>query len=437
VRALREAAGAMLGALRDDALVAPPDPLAQPLRPDNDGELDSDLRAVQIDRLTCEVQHGPQRELVSLRLQDGQLQVICSCGQPGCVHLRAVLQLTASVSSQRPGPAGATHASVERSALERAAHDLPAPAVAAQLGDALADVVTAVVRAGICSDRVASVRETLSRVERALPPPLPLGLSRWLGRIHEAIDTQDTVLAAYALSAAARLAEDLRSASSPAGASSRLASWFAGDAVERAQRLSDRTLVELAREWINGHVRNQIERRYLVDLDSGEFYREECVRGEAPSSVGSCPRLVGVSLAEVEAGVSPRRIRLLQYTTTPHLERGHWDTLAAWAQRDSQALLTAYRNAVIELGALAEPFALAAPRTLRTDPGPCLLLDRGSPLPLCEEHEPGVIKRCEQLMRQTAVAWVAGRLVERDGQMMLRPLAVGIQDATQLRCERL
>lgn len=433
MRALREAAAALLEQLPELA------PLAR-THSEADGEpagaagaeLNSDSWSVQIDRLTCEVQDRQRRELVSMRLQDGALQVVCTCALVGCVHVRAVLQLMAL----QPAPATQVPR-LERSQAERPAHDLPMPAAAAQLGEALADVVTAVVRAGICSDRVAYVRETLSRVERALPPPLPLGLLRWLGRIQEAIDTQDTVLAAHALSAAAELAQDLRSGRSPPEVSVRLSSWFGDDAGAPVERLSDRNLVELAREWINGTTRNQIERRYLIDLDSGEFYREECVRGGASSSVGPCPRLVGVSLAEVEPGCAPRRLRLLQYTTTPNLERSHWDNLAAWGQRDSRALLSAYRSAVAELGALAEPFALTAPRSLHSEGRPSLEFDRGAALPLCEDQEPGLLKYCEQLMRRVNVVWVAGRLLEQDGQMMLRPLAVGVQEASLLRCERL
>jgi hypothetical protein len=310
------------------------------------------------------------------------------------------------------------------------------PAATTRLADALADVVTAVVRAGVCSVHVASILESLSRVERALPPPLPLGLLRWLGRMREAIDTKDTALAAQALSAAVAVSSDLRSYQLQPGARNRLSSWFgAGSAPLEA--ISDQSLVEVAREWLHGNTRHQIERRYLIDLASGECFREELARGDRSGSIGSCPRLIGVSLAEVEPSSGPRRLRLLQYTTTPNLERTHWNHVAAFGKRDSDALLSEYRAAISELGALAEPFALVAPSGYQPDALPRLLFERGAPLPLFAEDEPGIQQQCERLLRSSAVSWVAGRLLEHDGQLMLRPLALGLQDAAGWRYERL
>jgi hypothetical protein len=396
-------------------------------------ELASESPALQIERMTCEVR-GPQRtELVSLRLEEGRLLALCTCGEDGCAHLVTALRLMAADTNAADGGTG-KHPRTEYPAPEPRITQAPGPSL--QLADALADVVTAVVRAGVCSDRVASVLENLSRVERALPDPLPLGMLRWLGRMHEAIDAQDTVLAAQALGAAAAVSTDLRSSQLQEPAKARLSSWF-GASEQSLARLSDRSLIEVAREWLHGTTRNQIERRYLLDLDSGECFREECVRGERAVSVGPCPRLVGVSLAEVEPSCSPRRLRLLQYTTTPDLERAHWDNLAAWGQRDSEALLTAYRASVAEFGALAEPFALAAPRALQRETRPSLLFERGAPLPLFADDDPGLLKHCDRLARSATLVWVAGRLLEHAGQLMLRPLALGLRDSSGLRYERL
>lgn len=394
-----------------------------------------DAHGLQIERMTCEVRGPQQSELVSLRLEEGRLTAVCSCGEPRCLHIRTVLQLMAVEPAQHVGhELIGKHPRSDRPPNEPRSTQLAA--ASEQLGDALADVVTAVVRAGVCSDRVATVLENLSRVERALPEPLPLGLLRWLGRMREAIDAQDTALAAQALGGAAAVAADLRSSELQPAARVRLCSWF-GAPDQALVRLSDRSLVEVAREWLHGNTRNQIERRYLVDLESGECFREESVRGDRRVSVGPCPRLVGVSLAEVEPSCSPRRLRLLQYTTTPNLERTHWDNLAAWGQRDSEALLSAYRSSVAELGALAEPFALTAPRALTFDARPSLAFDRGAPLPLFAEDDSGVLKHCEHVARSATVVWVAGRLLEYTGQLMLRPLALGLSGASGPRYERL
>jgi hypothetical protein len=388
---------------------------------------------LQIERLTCEVRDAERTELVSVRVEQGRLQAVCSCGRPECVHVLTALQLLASEPGTHAAQDGTgKHARIEPPEL-RSSYE---PSANVRLGDALADVVTAVVRAGVCTDRVASVLENLSRVERALPPPLPLGLLRWLGRMHEAIDAQDTALSAQALAAAAAVSSDLRNAESSDDAQRRLCSWFG--ATERTlQRLSDRSLVEIAREWLHGSTRNQIERRYLIDLETGECFREECVRNERAGSVGPCPRLIGVSLAEIEPSVAPRRLRLLQYTTTPGLERTHWDSVAHWGQRDSEQLSAAYRSAVTELGALAEPFALAAPRAFQSDVRPRLLFERGAPLPLFADDDPGVLKHCERALRSARLLWVAGRLLEHDGQLMLRPLSLALQDDSGMRYDRL
>jgi hypothetical protein len=419
MKALRNAAAAKLEDLRIGSGVG----------------LSAELQVLQVERVTCEV-HGPQgSELVSLRVEAGRLLTLCTCARPDCAHVIAAMQLLASDGGALT--AQETTGKHPRSELPPPEHrSTQLPATARQLGDALADVVTAVVRAGVCSDRVASVLENLSRVERALPEPLPLGLLRWLGRMREAIDKQDTVLAAQALGAAAAVSFDLRSSQLQPQAELRLCSWF-GAAQASIARLSDRSLVEVAREALHGNTRNQIERRYLIDLDSGECFREECVRGERVGSVGACPRLIGVSLAEVEPSCAPRRLRLLQYTTTPDLARAHWDKIAAWGQRDSEALLNAYRVSVAELGALAEPFALTAPRGLQSDARPSLLFERGAPLPLFADDDPGVLERCERVARSAQVGWIAGRLLEHAGQLMLRPLAVALQDSAGVRYERL
>lgn len=419
MKALRRAAGAFLEELGGRA----------------DAHPQLEARGLQIERMTCEVR-GPQHsELVSLRLEEGRLLSVCSCGELRCAHVYAVLQLMASEPAVHAAhDATGKHPRSDRPASEPRSTALPA--TSAQLADALADVVTAVVRAGVCTDRVAFVLENLSRVERALPEPLPLGLLRWLGRMREAIAAQDTGLAAQALGAAVAITADLRSSQLQPEARVRLASWF-GAADETLARLSDRSLIEVAREWLHGTTRNQIERRYLVDLESGECFREECVRADRSASVGPCPRLIGVSLAEVEPSCAPRRLRLLQYTTTPNLERAHWDNLAAWGQRDSEALLTAYRTSIAELGALAEPFALTAPRSWQFDARPTLVFERGAPLPLFAEDDSGVLKHCERVARSSTVLWVAGRLREYAGQLMLRPLALGISDPSGPRYERL
>jgi hypothetical protein len=195
-------------------------------------------------------------------------------------------------------------------------------------------------------------------------------------------------------------------------------------------------MLEVAREWVHGTERHQIERRYLVDLQSGEVFREECVRRQSMSSLGPCPRLIGVSLAEAEHGAAPRRMRLLQYTTTPDVDRASWDLLASLGLRDSDALATSYRGALSQFGALSEPFVLVAPKALQDNP-PALVLEQGAALHLGEADEPGVLARFERAHAGAGLAWVAGRLLQQGGALVLKPLAAGMREGDRVRHERL
>jgi hypothetical protein len=285
----------------------------------------------------------------------------------------------------------------------------------------------------VATERVASILETLSRVKRALPAPLPLGLLRWLCRVREALETGDAGLIAHALAGAAALVADLREDRQDHAARMRLLAWLGPSASDELTRVNDRRMLEVAREWLTGTARHQIERRYLVDLESGEVFREESTRRDGANSLGPCPRTVGASLAEVESGHSPRRLRLLQYTTTPVVERESWDALAAWGQRDGQVLSEAFNAELAELGVLAEPFVVVVPTAVRTGTTLKLILERGDPLPLCTDsaygEAAGVLRHFETLASASVPAWVAGRLVLCAGQLSLRPLAVGVAEA--------
>ncbi len=429
-----------------------------------------------IERMSIDVRIGDQTEVVVLRLRGGQLQTSCTCGAPGCAHAEQALRLLVEPQSlvlpQQDRSTQRSSPRLERVVIERASGpearataavvsleprislplDVrpvdPRPAsgkiAAPALAEAIEDVVTAVVRAGL-EEHSASVPEMLARVAREAGTPLPLGVQRWIGRVRDAIDRRDVPLVAHALAAATFVAEDLRTTAVTQGpARTRLATWLGHAGGFALDRVSDRLFLEVAREWLNGTARQQIERRYLVDLNSGEVFREERARRTQLVSVGGCPRLIGVGFAEVELGCSPRRMHLLQYTTTPSIDRASWDLLATWAQRDSEAIAAAYRSSLAELGALSEPFALVLPREIATSPAPALVLDRGAPLPLGVDDGSGLLKRflevCANVPAATEpakLAWVAGRLFDRDGLLQLKPLAVGILTQTGLRHERL
>jgi hypothetical protein len=85
---------------------------------------------------------------------------------------------------------------------------------------------------------------------------------------------------------------------------------------------------------------------------------------------------------------------------------------------------------------LSEPFVLTVPRGVERGTL-ALLFDRGPVLPLSADDEPGVLRRFEELLDRAALAWVAGRLFDRAGQLMLKPLAAGLLEGDQVRHERL
>jgi hypothetical protein len=452
---------------------------------------DDSLPAAAVERISVDVRLGDQTEVVLLRLHAGQLQTSCTCGQPRCAHAQHALRwLVQPQTLPLPQPESSTKRSSSR--LERVVVDrqsvldargstganpnaasglLPLDSLAARvsvpidvrpiepkpvplraspqsLAEALEDAITALVRAGLVAEPSASVTEMLSRVAREAGTPLPLGAARWIGRVRDAIDQRDVSLIAHALAGASTVAADLREPHPNREAQERLTTWLGDTQRFELMRVSDRLLLEVAREWLNGVERQQIERRYLVDLNSGESYREDRPRRAHLASVGGCPRLIGVGFAEVEQGATPRRMHLLQYTTTPSIDRASWDLLAAWAQRDSEALAAAYRESLQRYGALSEPFALVMPESLELTPLPAILLDRGPPLPIGSDDESGLLGRFVELCQGTAtesdqperplrIAWVAGRLFDRDGLLMLKPLALGILTSAGLRHERL
>ncbi len=376
-----------------------------------------------ISRLTIDVEDESMTEIVSIRMGREQLSWSCSCGKTSCAHAMTALRFAA-------GETTLPEVRSTRTAPERqpARAHTKANARALELAEALDDVVTSVVRAGVATASSASVAENLQRLGATAGSPTPLGLSRWIARLTRALDLRDVNLVAHALACATRIAEALRD-ESPSDEAVALITTLLGATVgdERAlTRVSDRTFIELAREWLAGADRTQIERRYLIDLYSGERYREERVRRDARASLGPCPRSLEVGFAEIEQGVAPRRARVLQYTTSPIVDAVTWKQVEAWAERDFSRVRERYRSDLSAFGALSEPFVLLAPSALRRGEVLGLVDHREQVLPLCQDEDLGGVRRFEDLTAATLPTWVAGRLLDRDGRLMLRPLALGI-----------
>lgn len=397
----------------------------------------------QIDRASFEVRVGNDSELVSVRVRDGKLLTSCSCGAPACAHLRTTLELLAaettalligadqSARSLAPG-VGRKSLSPEPLGAAHVASD--ARPDVTRLAEALDDVVTAIVRKGVANPSGASVQDTLERLSLVLPSPPPVPLCRFVGRLRQALEARDVGACAQLLYAASQWVDDVRSGRSDDDARARASVWL--DDARARQRVSDRVLLELARESVHGIERAQIERRYLVDLGSGEVLREERLRRAQDASIGPCPRLLGVGLAEVSAG-SPRRVRLLQYTVSAEIDRASLRSLEGWALRDFAKITERFRAEMERFAGLHEPFVLVMPAGLARDALPGLVDEHGRVLGLHGEDDSGLLRRFEELTGKAPPTWVAGRLVHRMGHVMLRPLSLGILDGERLRHERL
>ncbi|HJL14146.1 MAG TPA: hypothetical protein RMH99_00750 [Sandaracinaceae bacterium LLY-WYZ-13_1] len=393
----------------------------------------------EVTRLTVDVAVQGRSELVTLALRDGEL-AWTSTGDPEGPHVAAALRWLAASDPER--------AATDSAEMQRVSwipgEPEPEPAVDAQeptartrLADALEDVVTMVVRAGAGEPDAPSVAESLERLRREAPLPTPTGLSRWLGRLREALAAKDLTRVARLLDGARQLAEDLRRDRPTPAARRRVVGWMgAGGEVGPVERLSDRTLLEVAREWLPASERGGIERRYLVDLQNGEVFREERSRSTPVASVGPCPRLVTVGLAEVEDSAAPRRIRLMQYAVGLELGRDEIGRVGASAYRRFSALADRYRAWMADHPGQAEPFAVVAPQRW-SEEEIVGYDDDGEPLPLARADDPGAVDVLGQMVSAQGPVWLAGRLVDVEGALMMVPCALAVPDGGGSRLHRL
>lgn len=395
----------------------------------------------EITRLTVDVSVDGRSELVTLTLRNGELVWTSTAGEGA--HVAAALRWLAA-SDASPGvrvtePAELPAPRVTWPPGGEPDHDHEAPAARGRLAEALEDVVTVVVRAGVGGSESPSVAESLERLRREAPLPTPMGISRWLGRLKSALDAHDVELVARLLDGAAQLAEDLRRDKPSPEVRRRVIGWMGGasEIAGAVERLSDRVLVEIAREQLPSSERGGIERRHLIDLHNGEVFREERTRTSPVASVGPCPRVVNVGLAEVEDGASPRRIRLMQYAVSLELGKDELERIEANAYRRFAALADRYRELIEAQPGQAEPFAIVAPRSFESRDGALCRDDDGQPLPFARADDPAAVEVLQRLCPPGGPRWVAGRLSDAAGVLMMIPCALALPDGDATRFVRL
>jgi hypothetical protein len=348
-----------------------------------------------------------------------------------------------------PASPAADDSNVGRPALGETVRPPSGGTRAELLATSLDDLVTTVVRAGVRSAVGApSFEESIRRVVSAAPAPLPASLARVLARLVEALGVADIGLVAQLCHGLVRLADALRHRDTlllGAWLGTGGASWvdtdrghpsFDGPRPDPAARLVEVRLVEVAREWVPTLDRSGLERRYLVAPALGRVYREERLRTQSAPSLGPCPRVLDVALAEVEPGPAPQRLHLLQYEVSlvdaP-------EALAGVTALGNASFSEVIRDFSSDLGAfpaLVEPFALLAPSAIeRTRSGTVLVDATGERLALSAEPA-GVGELLTALSAAAVPPLVCGRLVVDRGVVALAALAAVVRVGATHRLRR-
>ena len=305
-----------------------------------------------------------------------------------------------------------------------------------EFGEALRDVVLVVTRLGARrAPDSPSLNTALTRVLEIAPQPTSLGLARWIGRLARALDRGDpgvtaSVLLGAELAGAALLGEgDEHSAE-------RQLVWapsLVSPRERRGERCESQTMLELGREWAMGLRRRSVERRYLLNLDTGEILREQRRRGEPSPSAGPCPREIDVDLARISPGV-PRGVHLLQYRVRMGMSSRAFEAAERASVRDFEKMPAVYLGAARRWPALGEPVVLLAPKVI----GKRALFDEsGARLPLSPRAQGAVGELLASAAKNGPIAWLLARLVTRQGKLCIAPLSVGSRGETENRLIRL
>jgi hypothetical protein len=370
----------------------------------------------RVTRLLVDVEIDGRPEIVSVSHANGSL-VVHSTAERRDEALRAALSVLAGA---RPNPEPMI--SLTPPAGLRASVPGTVEAVEAQGGlRALCDdLILAVVRAGVRdADRAPAVQDAIDRLVKASDVAHG-GVRRFVGRLREAIAMLDVDRVALLLDAMAKASAAME-AQKDDGVARAL---FGAESAPRD--VSDRTLVEVGREHLGGVVRRGIERRYLLDLDSGEVFREERWAREG-ASVGPCPRVVSVGLAEIDDGPAPPRIRLLQYAVSSELTTEQWTAIDDLALRNFGDLWDLAEQARTKFAGLSEPAVVLRPKSVEIDDGVVLVGADAVAVPVARASDPAGTQAIASFIDGRKVAWVSGRLLDTEGAVLVAPCTVAVE----------
>ncbi len=388
-------------------------------------------------RLVRQAERGVRRvtielagEQVTFTRRDARVQAVCTCGGERCEHYQAALRFFAEdggVAALAPREGG-KRSSVRPPAAPR--DDARA------LSEALSELCLATARAGTRAADSPSLRAALDQLYAAAPEPLPIALARFVGRFTQALTSGEVGEMARLLRGAQRFTDDVASGESSLESKARARVWLGAIDADAPAALTDVVLMEIGREWLSGRARGAIERRYLVDLASGELYCEERRRGDSDVSVGPCPRIVQVAFAELETALAPGRARLLQYTVSPEPSAAQWQRLSELGEAEVSALSTRFADAERRCPGMAEPAALFSPRELVVGPGGSLRDAMGVRLALSDDSEAPMADTLRALCGEGDLVWVLGRLRGLESGLALRPVSVLVKGSSGLSLRR-
>ncbi|MCB9667249.1 MAG: hypothetical protein H6715_03905 [Myxococcales bacterium] len=406
-------------------------------------------KAIALESLTVHLRADEQAETVLLRGKGHEVTFTCTCGRQNCAHIAWVLQkllgstepdsLTDAPAATRISEPPPQRLSVTGSLRVVESARGPLLGDKAMLAERLEDLVTAVVRAGAGARGSPSVEDALKLLIDSAPKPLPLGFERWLGRTKSGLAREDLHRLARMLYGGCLSLEALRDPADPMRR--QLAAWFGNQRQSygepwQADRIQDHILVEVAREWLPGAHRAAIERRYLINVDTGEVYCEDRQGGDMRVSAGPCPRLIHVGLAHIEAGI-PKRIRLFQYVVSGRISAADWAKVKLSAIRRFRPLAQTYREAIKTFPALAEPFVLVRPARFEHEGVPIPLDEEDIPLPLAGAENPAELEWISSIVKRGDVQWMAGRLVDAEHCLMLRVRSIAVLEGHEIRHHRI
>ncbi|MEM7433538.1 MAG: hypothetical protein AAF436_00205 [Myxococcota bacterium] len=386
-------------------------------------EVDGSVR-----RITMDIEALGRTEMVTLSLRDGELQCASTDGDHDGPHVRAALAFIAGVDGRHDSQPPRVEGTARRTNPEAYPHH--------PLAEALDELLMAITRVGIDKARYApSVDAALKRVIEAAGSPMAAGIGRFVGRLRQEVLSGRPRRAARILEGASQFAQALQGDAISRETEERVRAWLGAEGAGESARklLSDRTMVEVGREWLSGNERAAVERRYLVDLDSGAIYREDRPR-HATASLGPCPRLIHVGLAESEPGPAPERLRILQYEVRPEVPKASWDRLTQVARRSFAQLTEGYRRSVGAYPALAEPFALIAPYRSEHKDGFVAIDAEGHQVALERNERRGsVLAFYDRLHQGLEPIWIGGRLTDLGTALCISPFAAMDRAGTYVR----